>query len=153
MKVLLTAISGFVLMEAFSWFVHKYVMHGPLWRIHETHHVHRKGFFELNDLFSLFFGCLAVLLLLIGLQKGNDYAIGAGLGISVYGLLYFLLHDIIIHRRIKVFGRIQNPYLQALADAHWDHHRSHQRDGAVAFGLLWVPLRYFKKHKREGRPV
>ncbi len=152
MKVLITAVSGFVLMEAFSWFVHKYIMHGPLWNIHKTHHVHRKGFFELNDLFSLFFGTIAVILLVVGLEDNNPYAIGAGLGISVYGLLYFIVHDIMIHRRIKLFGRLHNPYLQALAAAHWDHHRTHKRDGAVAFGLLWVPVRYFKQQfNREGR--
>lgn len=151
--MLLTAVVSFVLMEAVSWCIHKFVMHGPLWRIHKTHHVHGKGFFELNDLFSLFFGGIAVFLLVRGLNHDNPYAVGAGLGISVYGLVYFVLHDMIIHRRIKAFGRVQNSYLQGLAAAHRDHHKSRERDGSVAFGLLWVPVRYFKlkQQKREGR--
>lgn len=144
-------------MEAFSWVIHKYLMHGPLWHIHRTHHVHGKGFFELNDVFSLFFGSIAAVLLIIGLNNGNPYMIGSGLSISVYGLVYFILHDILIHRRIKVLRRIRNPYMEGLAAAHQEHHRSRERDGAVVFGLLCVPLRYFKKNfkqnqqKREGR--
>lgn len=151
MKVLLSAVLAFIGMEAFSWFIHKYIMHGPLWNIHRTHHVHEKGFFELNDLFSLFFTSLAILLLVIGLNRDYPYAIGAGVGISVYGLLYFVLHDVVIHRRVKAFGAIKHPYVKGLAAAHRDHHRSRQRDGGVAFGLLWVPLRYFKNSKtRKG---
>lgn len=150
MKVLLTAIGSFVLMEVVSWFIHKYIMHGPLWRIHQTHHVHGKGFFELNDLFSLFFGSIAVVLLIIGLRKDLPYAVGAGIGISVYGLVYFLLHDVLIHRRIKALKNFRNSYLQGLAAAHRDHHRTRERDGAVVFGLLWVPFRYFKQQHQKG---
>jgi beta-carotene 3-hydroxylase len=151
MKVMVSAGLAVVGMEAFSWFIHKYIMHGPLWKIHRTHHVHDKGTFELNDLFTLFFSSLAIGLLLVGLNKGYPYAIGAGIGISVYGILYFVVHDIIIHRRIKAFGKIHNRYLRGLAAAHRDHHRSRYRDGGVAFGLLWVPLRYFKNSKtRKG---
>ncbi|EMR01776.1 sterol desaturase family protein [Cesiribacter andamanensis] len=163
MKVVLMAIGAFAGMEAISWCIHKYIMHGPLWKIHRTHHVHGKGFFELNDLFSLFFGSTAIVLLIVGLNRENPYATGAGLGISVYGMLYFILHDMIIHRRIKAFGTIKNRYLRGLAAAHRDHHRSRERDGGVAFGLLWVPVHYFKQsnlrkggkgeplfHKRSG---
>jgi beta-carotene 3-hydroxylase len=151
MEGLFTAIGSFVLMEVISWAMHKYLMHGPLWRIHKTHHVHGKGFFELNDLFSLFFGSIAVALIVLGLEHNNPYALGAGIGVSVYGLTYFVLHDVLIHRRIKALGRFQNPYLKALADAHRDHHRTRERDGAVVFGLLWVPIRYFRKQNRKGR--
>lgn len=151
MKVLLSASIAFMGMEGFSWLIHKYIMHGPLWKVHRTHHVHGRGFFELNDLFSLFFGSVAVVLLLVGLNKGYPYAVGAGMGISVYGFVYFILHDILIHRRFKAFSNIQNKYLKGLAAAHRDHHRSRERDGGVAFGLLWVPLRYFKQHKQQNR--
>lgn len=149
--MLFTAVGSFVLMEVFSWAMHKYIMHGPLWQIHKTHHVHGKGFFELNDLFSLFFGSIAVVLIVLGLDYNNPYAVGAGVGISVYGLVYFVLHDVLIHRRVKAFGRLRNSYLEGLAAAHRDHHRSRKRDGAVAFGLLWVPIRYFKQQNRKGR--
>lgn len=153
MKVLLAAILSFVLMEVASWAIHRYIMHGPLWNIHRTHHVHGKGFFELNDLFSLFFGSIAVALLVVGLANNNPYATGGGLGISIYGLVYFVLHDVLIHRRIKTGGTIKNKYLRGLAHAHRDHHKSRERDGAIVFGLLWVPLRYFTKKNRKERSM
>ena len=37
-------LTGFVLMELFSWVIHKFIMHGPLWKIHQSHHIHTKGF-------------------------------------------------------------------------------------------------------------
>lgn len=145
MLVLLATVVSFILMEILSWILHKYVMHGPLWNIHRTHHVKKKGFFELNDLFSLFFGAIAIFLLLWGLQTENPLLTGSGLGISLYGLIYFIVHDILIHRRLKAGGRIRNRYLKALHEAHRDHHKVHTRDGSTSFGLLFIAPKYFRK--------
>lgn len=136
-------------MELASWLIHKYIMHGPMWNIHKTHHEHIKGKLELNDLFSLFFAGLAMALLIPGLAKQNPYLIGAGAGISVYGALYFVLHDVFIHKRIRFFGRSNNPFVRALADAHRDHHKCRERDGSTSFGLLLVDLKYYKKYYRK----
>jgi beta-carotene 3-hydroxylase len=150
MKVLMAAAAAFVLMEAFSWLIHKYLMHGPLWNIHKTHHRKQPGFFEFNDLFSLFFAFLAVVLLLIGLNKPEPILTGLGLGISLYGLVYFIVHDMLIHRRLKLGIRLKHPYLKALAEAHRMHHKNHQREGGESFGLLLVNLKYFRKsYSRE----
>ncbi len=135
---------GFAGMEVFSWAIHKYIMHGPLWSIHKTHHHKHKGFLERNDFFSLFFGLIAVLLIISGLES-LDYKFWIGCGITLYGFLYFLLHDLFIHKRIRLLGRSENKYLEAIAKAHRDHHHSNHRDGAVCFGLLWVPGKYFRK--------
>jgi beta-carotene 3-hydroxylase len=78
---------GFAAMEFSGWFIHKYVMHGPLWMIHKTHHQHSKSFFEWNDLFSLLFGSIAVLLIFLGVET-LDYRFWMGIGISLYGALY-----------------------------------------------------------------
>lgn len=144
LKFLGITAASFVLMELASWLIHKYLMHGPLWNIHRTHHQKTRHALELNDLFSASFGALAVVALVAGLREQNVWLMGAGAGVSVYGLVYFVLHDIFIHRRLRVGGRLKNAYLRGLADAHRDHHKSRERDGAVAFGLLWVPFRYFK---------
>ena len=42
-------------MEGVAWVLHKYVMHGFLWVLHKSHHEPRKGVWELNDAFGLFF--------------------------------------------------------------------------------------------------
>ncbi|MCE7055942.1 sterol desaturase family protein [Algoriphagus sp. AGSA1] len=140
-------ILGFGLMELSGWAIHKYLMHGPLWMIHKTHHKHSGSFFELNDLFSLLFGSIAVLLIFLGVEE-LDYRFWLGIGISLYGMLYFLLHDILIHRRIKWMNRPKSHFLQGILKAHQAHHYSDKRDGAVSFGLFLVPKKYFKKKDR-----
>ena len=93
-------LAGFIGMELFSWAFHKYIMHGVLWGIHKTHHTKTEGYFEWNDLFSLTFGAIATLLMFLGMEA-FDYRFWIGLGITVYGFVYFFLHDVFIHRRLK----------------------------------------------------
>jgi beta-carotene 3-hydroxylase len=135
---------GFWGMELFSWFIHKYIMHGILWKIHKTHHTKTKGFFELNDVFSLLFGTTAVILIILGLNTLN-YLFWIGFGITLYGFTYFVLHDILIHKRMKVKQKPEGSYLEAISKAHRDHHKTKERDGSVSFGLLIVPFKYFKR--------
>lgn len=131
-------------MELAGWWIHKYLMHGPLWMIHKTHHQPSKSFFELNDLFSLLFGSVAVVLILLGVEA-LDYKFWIGIGISVYGLLYFVLHDVWVHRRLKWFGKPRNFFMRGIFKAHQAHHRTNQKDDAVSFGLFLVPRKYFKR--------
>lgn len=134
---------AFLFMEVFSWTIHKYLMHGILWRIHKTHHLPQKSFFEWNDLFSLFFGGVAAGLIFSGVNQ-FDYRFWAGLGIACYGMFYFVLHDLLIHARggrLRVTG---NRYLKGLTRAHKMHHKHTERTGAESFGLLWVSKKYFK---------
>ena len=135
---------GFILMEVFGWAIHKYLMHGPLWSIHKTHHRPSKYFFELNDLFSLLFGSIAVVLILKGVAD-FDYRFWVGLGISLYGILYFFLHDVLIHRRMKWFQKPKNGFLIGILKAHQAHHRTNKKEDAVSFGLFVVPKEYFKE--------
>lgn len=131
-------------MEVFGWAIHKYLMHGPLWSIHKTHHRPSKYFFELNDLFSLLFGSIAVVLILKGVAD-FDYRFWVGLGISLYGMLYFFLHDVLIHRRMKWFQKPKNGFLIGILKAHQAHHRTNKKEDAVSFGLFVVPKEYFKE--------
>jgi beta-carotene 3-hydroxylase len=135
---------GFALMEVFGWAIHKYLMHGPLWSIHKTHHQPSKTIFELNDLFSLLFGSIAIGLILVGVSE-LDYRFWIGVGISVYGMLYFFLHDVLIHRRMKWFQKPKNRFLHGIFRAHQAHHRTNEKENAVSFGLFLVPKEYFKK--------
>ncbi|WP_057936859.1 sterol desaturase family protein [Algoriphagus resistens] len=140
-------ILGFVLMEFSGWVIHKYLMHGPLWIIHKTHHEHSDSFFELNDLFSLLFGSIAVLLIVKGVGE-LDYRFWIGIGITVYGMLYFYLHDILIHRRVRWLERPKNEFLKGVFKAHQAHHQCREKERAVSFGLFLVPKKYFKKQEQ-----
>ena len=57
MVLFITILVTAVLMEAVAWAMHKYIMHGFFWNLHEDHHVTDKhdSFFELNDSFFVFF--------------------------------------------------------------------------------------------------
>ena len=138
---------GFMAMEFSGWFIHKYIMHGILWKIHKTHHAHTKGFFELNDLFSLLFASIAIVLIFLGIDRW-DYRFWLGLGITIYGMSYFFLHDVLIHRRLKLFSKPKKGDLAGIFSAHQAHHYSKEKDGAVSFGLFIVPKKYFKNKGR-----
>lgn len=138
---------GFALMEMFGWAIHKYLMHGPLWSIHKTHHQPSKTFFELNDLFSLLFGSIAIVLIILGVEE-FDYRFWIGTGISLYGMLYFFLHDVLIHRRMKWFDRPKKGFLKGIFKAHQAHHRTNEKEDAVSFGLFVVPKEYFKQEEK-----
>ncbi|SMD42914.1 beta-carotene 3-hydroxylase [Aquiflexum balticum DSM 16537] len=146
MYAIIFIILGFAVMEFSGWFIHKYIMHGPLWGIHKTHHEPSKTFFELNDLFSLMFGSIAVLLIFLGVDK-LDYRFWMGVGISIYGISYFIIHDVLVHRRIKWFERPKSKFLLGIFQAHQAHHATNKKNDAVSFGLFWVPKKYFKLKK------
>lgn len=134
---------GFVGMELFSWAFHKYLMHGILWSIHKTHHEPRKGFFELNDIFSVLFASVGIGLIFAGANTLNA-SFWIGVGISCYGIVYFILHDSLVHQRFKTFTRPNNKYMRAIFEAHKAHHRTRGRDGSESFGLLIVHKKFFK---------
>lgn len=129
-----------IFMEIFSWFIHKYLFHGPLWFIHKSHHEYKKGFLEWNDLFALLFAAASLYLMFIDRTNfGFKFFIGAG--ISVYGLIYFIIHDWFIHRRFKTY-KSSSKYLLAIRKAHNIHHKNKGRLNAKAFGLLFFHKKY-----------
>jgi beta-carotene 3-hydroxylase len=147
---ILITISTFCLMEIFAWLSHKYIMHGLLWRLHKDHHrKESKGFFEHNDFFFLIFAIPGILFLYMGMQGGNDHWFFAGTGITAYGLVYFLVHDVFIHQRIKFFRKTDSKYLRAIRRAHKMHHRHLDRKEGECFGMLWVPVKYFKQEMNQ----
>lgn len=138
----------FFFMEFVAWFTHKFIMHGFMWYFHEDHHVPSKGFFEKNDVFFLVFAIPSWLCIMLGLMNGIYEVVAIGAGIAVYGVCYFLVHDVLIHRRFKWFDNIQNPYFRALRKAHKMHHKHLSWENGECFGMLIVPRKYFKEAKK-----
>lgn len=130
-------------MEAFSWYIHKYLFHGPLWFIHKTHHQQRQGRLELNDIFSLLFAFVALYLMWIA-HITLDYRFWIGTSISTYGTIYFIFHDWFIHNRIKAF-KSNNRYLSGIRRAHKIHHKSTEKNPSEEFGLLVASRKWFKR--------
>ncbi len=140
---------SFVGMEFVAWFTHKYVMHGFLWHWHEDHHKpHTKAhsFWEKNDRFFLVFAVPSLACYLLGsFANGWQFLLFIGIGISLYGICYFLVHDVYIHRRFKWFRHLNNRYSQAVLRAHGAHHAKQSKDHCESFGMLFVHPKYFKK--------
>ena len=137
-------------MELTAYSVHRWIMHGPLgWGWHRSHHEPREGAFEENDLYAVVFGVLAVALFWIGSQ----YAVWlwwVGIGVSLYGILYFCAHDGLVHQRWPFRYVPRKGYLQRLYQAHKLHHAVDGRDGCVSFGFLYTPpVRILKEQLRE----
>lgn len=144
--------SAFISMEAVAWLSHKYIMHGLLWNLHRDHHQRVPGqHLEKNDWFFIIFAIPGVALIMIATITGlHSPYLWLGIGISLYGLAYFLVHDVFIHQRFKLFRRSDNFYLQAIRKAHKMHHKHLDRFEGECFGMLWVPLKYFREAIRSG---
>ena len=135
-----------IVMEGITWLTHKYIMHGLGWYLHEDHH--KPGYphvFEKNDAFFIIFAIPSFLLFWNGWKQGYNYLFFIGLGILIYGILYFLVHDVLIHRRFKWFDNVKNPYFRALRKAHKIHHKHLGKEDGECFGMLYVPTKYFKE--------
>ena len=76
-------------MEAWAWFMHKYILHGPLWFLHKSHHGANAAWFEWNDLVSVAYGVVASFCIINGIQDENEL-LAIGLGVTVYGIVYFI---------------------------------------------------------------
>jgi beta-carotene 3-hydroxylase len=143
-NLLITLVSFFG-MEAVAWLTHKFVMHGLLWRLHKDHHKKESaGFFEHNDFFFLIFALPGIAGLFFGMRNDFSFPFWSGLGITMYGFAYFFVHDIFIHQRFKVLRNIDNKYFKAIRRAHKMHHKHLDRNEGECFGMLWVPLKYFR---------
>lgn len=127
-------------MEAFAYAAHRWVMHGPGWFLHASHHRRRSGTWELNDLYAAIFAVPSVVLLLGGLQWGWwPGFVWIGWGIAAYGAIYFGFHDIIVHRRIPTRYLPRSAYIRRIVQAHRLHHVVETREGNVSFGFLLAP--------------
>jgi beta-carotene 3-hydroxylase len=123
-------------------------MHGLLWSRHEDHHkphtVH--GFFQKNDRFFLVFAIPSALSYIVGSAVPGMFPLFfVGVGISLYGLTYFLVHDVYIHRRFNWFKQLDNRYSRAILRAHGAHHAKQTKEDCESFGMLIVNPKFIKK--------
>lgn len=137
---LLLFIATIAIMELVANVTHRWVMHGPGWFLHKSHHRRREGMFEANDLYALIFAIPSVVLLQGGVNLGwGSWAIAVGAGIAAYGAIYFGFHDVIVHRRIAHRYLPRSAYMKRIIQAHRLHHVTESKYGSVSFGFLWAP--------------
>jgi len=126
-----------VAMEPAVALLHRSAMHGPAaWRWHRSHHQPPRSGFEANDLLPLGFAAATIAVMALGTAVSSlDALVWIGAGVTAYGALYLVVHDLYIHRR---FGRLPGAelrYLRWVARAHALHHLT----GRAPYGFL-VPV-------------
>jgi beta-carotene 3-hydroxylase len=138
----------FGIMEFMAWFTHKYVMHGFLWSLHKDHH-HKdhESWFERNDTFFIFYAIISIGFFLLWQNGILEIGLAIGLGIFAYGFAYFMVHDIFIHQRFKIFRKAESRYGKAVRRAHKMHHKHLGKEHGECFGMLLFPFKYWKEAK------
>ena len=126
-----------LLMEGVAWATHRYVMHGWGWGWHRSHHEPRRGAFEKNDLYAVAFALGVVGLFFAGLRWTPLWWVA--LGITAYGAIYAIVHDVMVHQRFGTRWVPRRGYARRLLQAHRLHHAVRGRDGGVSFGFLLAP--------------
>lgn len=146
---ILITLATFCIMEGITWLTHRFVMHGFLWYLHEDHHQKGPGFFEKNDAFFIIFAIPSWLCIMLGSMNQVYWVVSIGAGIALYGFAYFLVHEIIIHQRIKLFTRSNNRYIKAIRWAHKMHHKHLDKQEGESFGMLIVAKKYWDKVRKD----
>lgn len=139
---LLIVLATVVAMEGVAWASHKYIMHGPGWAWHRDHHEPHDKTFEKNDLYAVVGAAMSISMFALG----SPWVMGAaawwpatwvGLGILVYGIIYTLVHDGLVHQRYFRFVP-KRGYAKRLVQAHKLHHATVGKEGGVSFGFVFA---------------
>lgn len=137
---LLVVVATVLGMEVFAYAMHRWVMHGPGWFLHKSHHEPRSGLLERNDWFAVIFALPSIAGIFMTTQLGLHPAwLWIGIGIAVYGATYFIFHDVIVHQRLTHRYVPRSSYMKRIVQAHRLHHAVETRTGTVSFGFLYAP--------------
>ncbi len=137
---ILIVLAAAAAMEAVAWGSHKYIMHGFGWGWHRDHHEPHDNLLEKNDRFAIVGAALSISMFALG----SPWVLGTsawwpatwiGLGILVYGIVYTLVHDGLVHQRYFRFVP-RRGYLKRLVQAHNLHHATIGKQGGVSFGFV-----------------
>lgn len=135
----------FLLLECVTWLTPKYVMNGSMWYFHADHHqLKYANVFERNDIFFAIFAIPSIVLFYCGVEGAFNYKFFTGLGIMFYGLCYFMIYDVLIHQRFKLFKYTNNKYIVSLRKAHKIYHKHRGKEHGECFGILFGTFEYCK---------
>ncbi|MBI72153.1 MAG: hypothetical protein CMG61_01630 [Candidatus Marinimicrobia bacterium] len=133
---LLIIFLSIIVMEIVAIFAHKYIMHGPGWFLHKSHHKKHNNKFELNDLYFIFFSIPSIYCIYFGFSNQNFILTSIGIGTLCYGLIYIILHDIVVHKRFGIRIKSKNYYLRKIKKSHLIHHSNQEKKDASNFGFI-----------------
>ena len=144
-------ISTVVFMEWFAAWSHEHIMHGWGWGWHKSHHESHDHAFEGNDLYALVFAGITIFLFWVGAHYFLPLW-WIALGITIYGLLYFFVHDGLVHQRWPFKYVPRKGYLKRIYQAHRMHHAVDGKLGCVSFGFVYAePVEKLARKLRENQ--
>ena len=114
--------------------VHRWVMHGPGWAWHSSHHRWQGRRIEANDLFPVVFAAATIATMAVGVGAIESLAtlLCVGVGVTEYGIAYLVVHDLFIDERLGRLPGTRSRYVRWVAVGHAVHHRS----GRKPYGFL-----------------
>ena len=129
-------------MEGVAWASHRYVMHGFGWGWHRDHHEPHDRLVEKNDLFALVGAGMSISMFALGspmIRGAAAWEPGTwiGVGILIYGIIYTLIHDGLVHQRWFRWVP-KRGYAKRLLQAHRLHHATIGKEGGVSFGFVFA---------------
>jgi len=128
-------LASFLLMEPVTSLAHRVIFHGFGYNIHKSHHAHRSGIFEKNDLYPLISALLTMTVIALGVfVRAFWFLIPVGFGMTLYGVAYFIIHDVAIHHRVK---GVRLP--MRLFRWHYRAHMFHHLYGTEPYGFV-IPV-------------
>jgi beta-carotene 3-hydroxylase len=136
MQEALLVLCAFIAMEPVTYLAHRHIFHGFGFPIHKSHHGERRGVFEKNDFYPGVSALVTMAIIALGVFVAPlAFLIPVGFGMTVYGVLYFFIHDLVIHLRVPALRPLRRRF-------HWHHraHRAHHRFGGEPYGLLFPIL-------------
>jgi len=132
MRAVAIVLGSVLAMEGVSYLTHRFVMHGFGIGLHASHHDPGDGGFELNDLYPLMFSTLSIAVFAVGtLWPSLRSLVLVGVGQTLYGVAYLFVHEIYIHRRLKLVNGTYRPLEWLKAS-----HRIHHLYGGEPYGML-----------------
>jgi len=139
---IMIVIATVVWMEWVAWSSHKYIMHGWGWAWHRDHHEPHDNVLEKNDLYGVVGAVMSISMFAIGspLVLGDAAwwpATFIGIGILIYGIIYTLIHDGLVHQRYFKWVP-KRGYAKRLVQAHKLHHAIIGKEGGVSFGFVFA---------------
>jgi beta-carotene 3-hydroxylase len=142
-------IASVAFMEFVAWWSHKYVMHSWGWGWHRDHHEPHNNTFEKNDLYAIVGSAISISLFVIGAWLWEP-ATWMGVGVMIYGIIYTLIHDGLVHQRYFRWVP-KSGYAKRLVQAHKLHHATIGKEGGVSFGFIVAedPVKLKKELKRQ----
>lgn len=144
---LVIVVLAFLAMEPVTAATHRWVMHGVGEFLHRSHHQRIVGRFEANDWYPVMFAAVVNVGFFAGFNwDGFGSLVPVGVGVTMYGACYALVHDVYIHGRLGWFAGRRVAAFDRLADAHRIHHLY----GAAPYGML-LPVVPAHLRERAGR--